>query len=99
MKEQETMHDIQKLNARLATLSRFLPMGQKDPFPSSSCFEEYLQQRMQPPKEDNMGSRMQTRFPTNQSTLGDCPLQTRPNLGEILLLCTIVIPEQEALYY
>src|SRR5438128_900821 len=94
MKEPTTLNDIQKLNGRLAALSRFLSKGAERALPFLKLLRGVSSTKKVTSKRKIVWDEDCNRaFQELKEYLGNIPLLTRPLPGDILILYMTVMPE------
>src|SRR4051812_358038 len=94
MEEPKTLHDIQKLNGKLAALSRFLAKGAERALPFLKLLKGVSStKKVTKAKAIVWSSECREAFEELKRYLMNPPLLTRPRAGEVLLIYMAVTPE------
>src|SRR5436189_884198 len=94
MEEPKTLHDIQKLNGKLAALSRFLAKGAERALPFLKLLKGVSStKKVTKVKAIVWSSDCKEAFEELKRYLENPPLLTRPRLGEVLLIYMAITPE------
>src|SRR5436190_22212972 len=94
IKEPKTLHNIQKLNRKLAALSRFLAKGAERALPFLKLLKGVSStKKVIKAKAIVWSTECMEAFEELKRYLANPPLLTRPRPGEVLLIYMAIIPE------